>query len=357
LNRNYEEAARSQGVNTFQLFYRVQLPMLRIAIGAGAILISLYVLSDFGAVAMLRYTTFTTAIYYQMGSYDNISAAVLSTVLIGITLLILWAEGRSRKSQKYYQTSGTYQSPERLQLGKWKLPALGFVVTVFILSIAIPVGVLIYWSTMGLTSGALNTKFWMYAWNSIMVSGVASIICMFLAMPIIYLKSRYPSFLSRWIDKLAYSGYALPGVIVALGIIFVFNRYIPFLYNTAFLLSIAYIIRFLPQAMQSGEATLSLISPRIDEAAQSLGYRPWKVLFGVILPLIMPGLLAGGALVFVSSIKELPATLLLRPPGFDTLSVRIWVEAGESLYYLAAPAALLVIIISLFPLKWLLNKY
>src|SRR5690606_1737511 len=120
------------------------------------------------------------------------------------------------------------------------------------------------------------------------------------ALPVIYLKSRYPSVLSRTIEKLSYSGYALPGVIVALGIIFVFNN-TP-LYNTFYLLIVAFVIRFLPQAMQAQEASLSLISPRIDEAAQSLGTPPWKVMLTVILPSILPGILAGGALVFVSSI-------------------------------------------------------
>lgn len=123
------------------------------------------------------------------------------------------------------------------------------------------------------------------------------------------------------------------------------------------MLALAFVVRFLPQAMQAGEASLSLVSPRMDEAARSLGYPPWKVMFTVILPNILPGILAGGALVFVSSIKELPATLMLRPPGFDTLAVRIWVDASEALYHLAAPAALLIIFISIIPLRYMLRKY
>jgi iron(III) transport system permease protein len=174
---------------------------------------------------------------------------------------------------------------------------------------------------------------------------------------VIYLKSRYPSAAAAIIDRLSYSGYALPGVIVALGLIFIFNQYIPSLYNTFYLVAAAYVVRFLPQAMQSGEASLSLISPRIDEAARSLGHSPWKVVFTVIIPLLLPGILAGGALVFVSAIKELPATLLLRPPGFDTLAVRVWVESSEAIYHMAAPASLLIIVISLLPLRWMLSKY
>lgn len=357
MNRNFEEAARAQGLSSNEIFWKVNLPLLRPAVGAGGILIFLYVLSDFGAVAMLRYTTFTSAIYYQMGSYDNLSATILSVILILLTIMLLILESKTRRKQKYYQTTNSYRKPEAFALGIWRVPAFIYAVTIFFLSVVLPIMVLVYWSRLGITAGALDKRFWIFAWNSTKVAGLASILCMILALPIIYLKSRYPSFFTNIIDKLSYSGYALPGVIVALGMIFVFNQYIPWLYNKYYLIAIACIVRFLPQALQSGESSLSLISPRIDEAARSLGYASWRVLFRVIVPLILPGILAGGALVFVSAIKELPATLLLRPPGFDTLAVRIWVETSESVYYLAAPAALLIILLSLVPLKWMLNKY
>lgn len=354
LNRNFEEVARSQGMNMWQVFWKVNVPLLRPAIGAGAILIALYVISDFGAIAMLRYMTFTSAIYYQMGSYDNLSATVLSVVLIAITLLILWGESRVQRKGDYTQSaSGAASKPKEIPLGKWKIATISFLSFIFFIAVALPVIVLIYWSVIGFQEGALDSKFWIYAFNSLKVSGLAALISMILALPIVYLKSRYPSVLSKIIDKLSYSGYALPGVIVALGIIFVFNN-TP-LYNTFFLIVIAFIIRFLPQAMQAQEASLSLVSPRIDEAAQSLGQPPWKIMFTVILPAILPGIMAGGALVFVSSIKELPATLLLRPPGYDTMAIRIWVEASEALYHLAAPHALFIILFSIIPLRYMLK--
>ncbi|KMJ56059.1 iron transporter, partial [Bacillus sp. LL01] len=296
-------------------------------------------------------------IYYQMGSYDNVSATVLSVVLIALTLIILWIESRTKKKQSYYQTSNTFKEPDILPLGKWKWPSFLFVCIIFFFAVILPIIVLVYWSLLGLQAGALDSRFWGYAWNSVKVSGMAALICMLLALPVVYLRSRYPSRVSAIIEKLSYAGYALPGVIVALGIIFIFNQYIPVLYNTFYLVAIAFVIRFLPQAMQSTDASLSLISPRIDEAARSLGQPPWKVMITVIIPSILPGILAGGALVFVSSIKELPATLLLRPPGFDTLAVRIWVETSEAIYYMAAPAALLIVIVSIIPLRYLLKKY
>lgn len=357
MNRNFEEVARSQGLNTAQVFWRVNLPFLRPAIGAGAILVSLYVLSDFGAIAMLRYVTFTAAIYFQRASFDTASASILSLVLILLTVIVLWIEARTRKKDKYYQTTNTFKEPDILPLGKWRFVTLIYVSLIFFISVVLPIIVLVYWSIRGMGMGAINARFFEFAWNSLKVSGFAALLCMVLSMPIIYLKSRYPSFVSTGIDKLSYAGYALPGVIVALGMVFIFNNHIPVLYNTFYMIAIAFVVRFLPQAMQAGEASLSLVSPRIDEAARSLGHPPWKVMLKVILPSIMPGVLAGGALVFVSSIKELPATLMLRPPGFDTLAVRIYYEAHESFYHLAAPPALLIILISCIPLRYLLKKY
>ncbi len=357
MNRSFEDTARSLGLNTWEIFWKVNFPFLRPAIGAGAILTALCVLSEFGVIAIMRYNTFTSAIYYQMESLDRVSATVLSVVLIALTLVVLWLETATRQKQKFYQTGNTHRNPEILKLGSWKPVALLWVVTIFIFSILLPLAVLIYWSGYGLIQGALGSQFWTYTMNSIKVAGLASVLCMVLALPVIYLKSRYPSVPATLINKLSSSGYSLPGVIVALGVIFIFNTYIPWLYNTFYLISIAYLIRFLPQAMQYGEASLSLVSPRVDESARSLGYPPWKVLSRVIVPLVSPGLLAGGALVFVSAIKELPATLLLRPPGFDTLAVRVWVEASDAVYYMAAPAALLVVLVSVIPLRWMLSKY
>ncbi|WP_026691137.1 ABC transporter permease [Alteribacter aurantiacus] len=357
MNKNYEEVARSQGFSTAQVFWKVNLPMLRPAIGAGAILISLYVLSDFGAIAMLRYVTFTAAIYFQRASFDTASASVLSLVLILLTMVILWIEVISRKKSKYYQTANTFREPDTLALGKWKPLAIIYVSVVFFFSVFLPIAVLIYWTSIGIGLDALDSRFFEYAWNSVKVSGLAALAAMILSLPVIYLKSRYPSPISTAIDKMSYAGYALPGVIVALGMVFIFNTHIPSLYNTFYVIIIAFVIRFLPQAMQAGEASLSLVSPRIDEAARSLGSPPWKVMVKVILPSIMPGVLAGGALVFVSSIKELPATLMLRPPGFDTLAVRVYYNASEAIYYQAAPGALLIVLVSLIPLRYLLKKY
>ncbi len=144
-------------------------------------------------------------------------------------------------------------------------------------------------------------------------------------------------------------------VIAALGIIFFFHRFLPLLYATAAMLAAAHFMRFLPQGLACTGASLARVSPAIDEAARSLGETPQGAMLKVVFPQMLPGVLAGGALVFVSSLKELPATLLLRPPGFDTLSVRVWNEAHEGFYEMAAPAALLIVLAAALPVKFLLN--
>ncbi len=227
MSASYEEAARSLGMSSREVFWKVYIPMLRPAMGASGILVFLYVLSDFGAVSMLRYNTFTSAIYYQMGSYDTLSATVLSTILIAITASVMWLENRTRKKQRYYQSGGS-QRPHRKISPEQKKPWIFIWFSlVLVLAFIIPMIVLIYWSKQGIMAGALDSRFWEYALNSMKVAGLAAGISMILGLPIAYLKSRNPSIFTSVMDRFSYSGYALPGVIVALGLIVVFNRYIP----------------------------------------------------------------------------------------------------------------------------------
>ncbi|MBS3950040.1 MAG: iron ABC transporter permease, partial [Peptococcaceae bacterium] len=262
-----------------------------------------------------------------------------------------------RQGQKFYVTKGGLARGAEIPLGICKWPSFIFIFMLFAVSVLLPLGVLGYWSYTGIVRGALDQRFFGFALNSLSTAGIASILSMTFALPVVYLKLRHPSIVSYSLDKMAYAGYALPGVVVALGLVFVFSNYLPFLYGSMAMLIISYVVRFLPQNMQAVEASLNLVSPRIEEAGRSLGLPPWQTLFKITLPVVAPGILAGGAFVFVSALKELPATLLLRPPGLDTLAVRVWIEAGEGFYHAAAPAALIIILISILPLKWMLSKY
>ncbi len=357
MGRAHEDVARSLGLGRFAVLRRVTLPLLRPATGAGIVLVVLYVLSDFGAVALLRYSTLTSAIYYQMGGFDTGAAAILSVVLIALTLVVLGVEASTRRRARFYESSGAAQSPRRIELGRLRWPAFIYVATVFLFAGLMPLMVLGYWTAQGLLIDGLDPRFLQFALNTLQAAGLAAAVAMFLAVPVVYLRSRHASVPAAVIERLAHAGYALPGVIVALGVIFFSLRLAPVVYGTALMLSIAYVIRFLPQAMQSASASLELVSPRIDEAARVAGLRPLGVIVKVISRLIAPGVLAGGALVFVSSAKELPATLLLRPAGFDTLAIRVWVEASDGAYHLAAPPALVMVLLSLLPLKWMLDRF
>ncbi len=356
LSADYEETALACGLSYPKVLWRVVLPMMRPAVGAGALLVALYVFSDFGAVAMLRYETFVSAIYYQIqGRFDRTGAAMLSSVLIAITLALLWLESWSRQGRRYSRTETRRRPGDDIALGGFKFPALAVTAFVFLFSVLIPLAVLVYWSIRGIGAGAVSGRFLGYIGNSVILAASVSFACMIFALPIVYPTSRFPSFISRMISGVSFAGYALPGVIVALGMISFFHRFLPLLYATTLMLAAAYLVRFLPQALAFGGASLARVSPNVDEAARSLGASPHGAMLRVVFPLMLPGVLAGGALVFVSSLKELPATLLLRPPGFDTLSVRIWNEAHEGFYEMAAPAALLIVLVAIPAVKLLLK--
>jgi iron(III) transport system permease protein len=145
-------------------------------------------------------------------------------------------------------------------------------------------------------------------------------------------------------------------VVIALSLLLLVNRGLPFLYATPLVIVIAYTLRYMPQTVRSSQSAMGQLGPSVEEAARSLGRGPLATFFAVTLPLILPGLLAGGALVFLSALKELPATLLLRPAGFDTLAVRVWVWANDGFYQQAAPAALLLALASAGPLAFLLRR-
>ncbi len=354
---NLEEAARSCGLSLKQVMLRVTLPALRPALGAGGLLIALYVVSDFGAVAMLRYNTFVSSIYYQTtGRFDRSGAAILAVVLIIITFTLLYLEVRSRKRFNYAPEHTVQRNLQLIHLGRWRWPALAVTILIFLFGVGLPFGVMGYWSIEGIRQGALDSRFFGYILNSVLVAGMAAAICMLAALPVVYLRSRHAGPMPRMLEQAIMINYALPGVIIALGLIFFFSRYLSALTVTPWLIVIACFIRFLPQSLRSGSASLAQLSPRIDEAGQSLGMSPRQVLWRLIFPLILPGIMAGGALVFVSTLKELPATLLLRPPGFDTLAVRVWSEAHEGFYARAAPAAMLILTASVLPLKYLLRE-
>ena len=350
-----EEAARGLGHGSWSTFRRVTLPHLRPAIAAGSLLVALYTLSDFGVVSLLQFETFTQAIYTQyQGSLDRTLAAGFALLLVGLTALILWGEARSRGRARYYRsTVGAVRRDRVRPLGRWRAPALIFVGLVVAFSLLLPAGVLLYWIGRGVILGAQVQPIWQAAGNSVLASGLAAVGAVVAALPVTVLVVRYGGRPAALIEKATYAGFALPGIVIALALVFFATRLATPLYQTLVLLVFAYVIRFLPQAIGGVRASLLQVNPRLEEAARGLGRPPWRAIAEVTVPLIRPGLVAGAALVFLTSMKELPATLLLAPIGYRTLATSIWSSAAEGAFAEAALASLILILASAVPLALL----
>ena len=350
-----EEASRALGDGPVSTFRRVVVPQLRPAAAAGGLLSFLYVLSDFGAVSILQLDTVTRGIFLEYRSLtgNRAPAAVLGVVLVVLTLGAIAVE-RVARGRPVARPAAAGARPARLvPLGRWKGPAVGGVVAVIAAGVALPVGVLVYWASVGASrsSGDILRE---AAATSVSLSAAAALLAVALAVPVAVLGVRHRSAFSRVVETASFAGYALPGLVVGLALVFFAIRYTPAIYQTLTLVVVAYVIRFLPEALGAVRSALTRVDPALEEAARSLGRRRAAVAATVTLPLVRPGLLAGGALVFLTAMKELPATILLRPAGADTLAVRVWTGASEGLYAQAAPAALLLVGVSalvLWPLR------
>ncbi len=365
LHASLEEASRVFGRTPLQTLFQVTLPALRPGLTAGALLVALDILAEYGTVALLRYETFSSAIFVQLsGRYDRSAASVLSGILVVLAIGILWSELRLQGRARFTQMESNWRPAPLMALGKWRVPAFLLVLGVVSASLLLPVGVLLVWSiqafldpeTMRTLFSTGSQGFGNYIWNSLWSSSMAAFIAVVLSLPVGLLSVRYPNRFSKFISRLSQVGYAIPGVVIALSLVLLVNRFLPFLYATPFVVVIAYVLRHMPQAVRASESALNQLSPSLEEASRVMGRTSFQTLFQVTLPLILPGLLAGGSLVFLTSLKELPATLLLRPAGFDTLAVRVWVWAGEGFYFQAAPAALLLVLVSALPLSFLLRR-
>ncbi|MBI5410395.1 MAG: iron ABC transporter permease [Nitrospirae bacterium] len=357
-NVSYEEVARACGVSRIGVWLRVTLPLLRPAIVAGLSLVVLYVASDFGAVSLLRYQTFTYAVYQQVtGRYDQTAGAVLSLLLVLFALIFLLAERWFRQRSRFYQTTGRYRAPGRKTGGALgTLLITGYLGLVFIASFGLPTLLLLQWTVSATAEGAVDARFFGFIWNSVLLSGVAATAAVLLGMPLAYLAGRRPSKLNVLCFQAAYAGYVLPGPVGALAILVLVSHLAPFWYGTVLVLIFAYIVHFLPAGLQTMEPALQQVTPNLEEAARSLGLTTIGTLRRVTLPLVRGGFIAAWVLMFLQCMKELPATLLLRPVGFDTLAVRVWLEAGEEYFQLAAPAALLIVVMTMPALLLLVSK-
>lgn len=349
-----EEASRSLGHGAFATFRRVTLPQLRPALGAGGLLVALYVLRDFGAVALMRYDTFTRVIYTQYHSFNRAQAAIFAFFLVGLTLIIVTFEAGLHGRARYHRAGpSTARPPHRVALGPWRWPAVLFCATVVSVGLVLPATILIYWLIRGLRAGEVLSTLGPAAWNSLSASGIGAVVIVLAALPIAILVVRRPGRLTSILDRLTYSAFALPGIAVALALVYFGINYARVLYQSFPMLILAYGILFLPQAVGAVRSALLQVSPSLEESARSLGSSPWRVFLTVTVPLIRPGLLAGASLVFLTAMKELPATLILAPIGFRTLATSVWSAVSEAFFARAAAPALLIILMSSVPMTLL----
>ena len=357
-NVSFEEVARSCGASPLRTMFRVTLPLLRPSIVAGVALVVLYVVSDFGAVSLLRFQTLTYAVFQQMtGRSDNQAASILSILLVVLALLFLLTERWFRRKSRFYQTSGRYRSPQRISCG-WLSAGLltTCLASVVALAFGIPAYLLVTWSLSPEAQAILDARFFGFVWNSTLLSGLAATAAVIVGLPLAYLASRKPTWLNLGCLQAAYAGYVLPGPVAALAVLVLFLKILPFFYGTVLVLIVAYVLHFLPAGLQSLEPSIQQITPNLEEVSRTLGLGVRETWRRVTLPLIRNGVIVAWVLVFLQTMKELPATLLLRPVGFDTLAIRVWLEASEEYYQLAAPSALLIVLVGLPALFLLLSR-
>ena len=358
LDPSLDEAARSLGHGSASTFIRLTLPQLRPAMVSGALLVALYTISDFGAVSLMRYETFTWAIYQQYeAAFSRTVAAVLALGLVGLAASLLIAENLARGRSRYYRPSaGSARSLSVVQLKSMKWPSATLCFAVVGAAVGLPAAVLCYWLVGGVASGEPVFIFWEATWNAIGLSLLAAGAAVLCAIPVAILVVRHSSTVSLLVYRLSHAGYAMPGIVVALALVFFGSRVATPVYQTIWLLVFAYVILFLPAALGAVRSSLLQISPRLEEAARVLGGGQLRVILSVTGPLMRPGLLMGGALVFLITMKELPATLILGPIGFDTLATEVWSAAEEAFFARAAVPALMLVLVSSVPMAVLVVR-
>ena len=337
--------------------WRVTLPQLRPSIASGGLLVALYTLSDFGAVSSDALTRPSpgSSISSTSRAYDRSVAAVLSLGLVAMAAVVLVLVHVSQGRERYYQSNAAAaRVPRRFRLGRWKWPALSFCGGVALVSLGLPMAVLAYWLARGLGLGEPLQPLLEATRNSVVASGLAAVATAMFAIPVAVVIVRHRSRLSRVLETVSFTGYALPGVVIALALVYFGANYARPLYQTLWLLVFAYVVLFFPVALGAVSSRLQQISPRLEDAARGLGRRPWQVLRSVTLPLLSPGILMGAALAFLITIKELPATLILGPLGFGTLATAVWSASSEAFFARAAAPAMILVLISSIPMAFVL---
>ncbi len=349
LDQSLEEAARALGATPREVFFRVTLPHLLPAFMAGWLVVGLYVIGDFGAVALMRFEVFSYAIYTQYSAaFDRVYAAWLALILIAIALSAVWLEGRLREGAHFARTgSGTGSRPRRTVLSPMgHALGWGFVVLVVLASLGLPLAVLGFWMTRSAVISPVLPDLMRAFGQSLSVAVPSAMAAAVMALPVAVLAVRYPSPLSSLINRLAFVGYSVPALAFALAFVFFALQGAQWLYQTHLLLVTVYALSFLALALGPIRSALYQARPSVEESARALGHGPVSVFWRVTLPTIRPGVVAGMVIVFVVAMKELPIAFLLAPTGFRPLSITMFTRTSEGMLLEAAPYAAAIIAFS-----------
>jgi iron(III) transport system permease protein len=336
------DAARTLNAGPVEAFRRVTFPQIRPGIAAGALLAALYAISDFGTPAFMSANVFTSRIYLEFNNFAVEYAALLALQLVAIVAIVLVIEaGIGRDEDVSSGSSGR----STIRLGHWRWPAMGFVSTLGTLTLVVPIAIFVNWLFRSEGDPIPSLEFQPeFAFNSVYLALLAALVACAFALPVAYYSGRTNSLVSRVLERATYVGFAVPGVVIGLALVFLGTRTLPSLYRQGvWLLVFAYVVRFLPQAVGTVRSSVLQIDDKTIEAARTLNAGRLETFRRVTLPLIMPGVIAGGILVFLTTMKELPVTLMLQPIGMETLVSIIWGAQDALAYrYAAVPALFLV---------------
>jgi iron(III) transport system permease protein len=345
-----EETARSLGCRPWTTFRRVTLPQIRPALLGGCLVVMLALLAEFGAFEILRFQTFTTEVFTEF-RVDQSAAAALALVLVALGIVVLCGEGFVAGRGRVSRSGPAAARPAgRRPLGKSTIPAmLGFTALVG-LSLGVPIGTLVYWlassqhSTLPAAATLLSAT-----WATVKYAAAAAAVATVAALPVGLLSNLRRSRPLKVLERSTLLIQSIPGVVVALTLVFFSVRYAFGLYQTSTLLVLAYALLFFPLALVCIRGSAAQAPPRLAEMGRSLGRRPFSVLLRVTVPLIAPGLVSAFSLVFLSAVTELTATLVLVPTGTQTLSTQFWAYQTNTSYGAAAPYAAMIVAIAAVP--------
>ncbi|MBL3618355.1 MAG: iron ABC transporter permease [gamma proteobacterium endosymbiont of Lamellibrachia anaximandri] len=360
------EAGRALGAGPLRIFLSIALPLARPAIVTGLSLALMETLADYGTVQYFGISTFTTGIFRTwFGLNDSAAAAQLAALLMSFVFILILLEHYSRRRQRFYQTDGRHHHPLHHPLMGWqRYAAFAICIIPLAFGFLIPAGQLLVWA-LSIAEEAIDLSFLQLAGNSLLLASAAAIFTLMLALFLGYGQRLHPSKPVAVAVRFSAMGYAIPGTVIAVGVMLPFawldntlDEWMRgtfdlstglLLSGTVFALLFSYAVRFLAVSLQSVESGLSKITPNMDDAARSLGLAPGKVLRRIHLPMMRGALLTAMLLVFVDVLKELPATLILRPFNFNTLAVRAYELASDERLADSSIAALSIVVVGIVP--------